>query len=184
MRFEQHCNASAAALRGQVHWLADDPTLPVGPVAPPPDDLWRASIAPPAGNYVHLTGEAGEYVTGGMTETYETGIRVSGFGNRVTIYVDDWVGLLQGMSSLGQLIPGYYGNLDRYPFHNPAIGGLDWSGRGRGCNRSSGWFVVDYVAYECGFLTALDLRFEQRCDGAPPLRAQIHYIAPPLDATP
>ena len=38
------------------------------------------------------------------------------------------------MSTLGQLQRGYYADLRRYPFHNPAKGGLDWFGEGRGCN--------------------------------------------------
>jgi hypothetical protein len=70
------------------------------------------------------------------------------------------------MIGLSQLQPGYYGGLQRYPFHNAAKGGLDWSGNGRGCNNLNGWFVVDSVSYSLGQLTAIDLRFEQHCEGA------------------
>ena len=80
------------------------------------------------------------------------------------------------MVGLSQLQPGYYGSLQRYPFHNPARGGLSWSGQGRGCNMLSGWFVVDAVSYVGGTLKAIDLRFEQACEGfMPPLRGQIHW---------
>ena len=72
---------------------------------------------------------------------------------------------LPGQTGTVQLLPGYYGNLERYPFHNPAHGGLSWSGQGRGCNTLTGWFVVDSVAYNSGILSAIDLRFEQHCEG-------------------
>ena len=55
-------------------------------------------------------------------------------------------------------------DLQRYPFHNVTKGGLNWSGDGRGCNRLTGWFVIDRVTYSDSTLTAIDLRFEQRCD--------------------
>ena len=76
-----------------------------------------------------------------------------------------WFGDFKAMDNLAQLQPGYYGNLLRYPFHNPARGGLSWSGQGRGCNTLTGWFVVDSVAYSSGVLSAIDLRFEQHCEG-------------------
>jgi len=72
------------------------------------------------------------------------------------------------MNSITELEQGYYGTLQRYPFHNPAKGGLSWSGNGRGCNSLSGWFVVDSITYVGGTLSAIDLRFEQHCDGDTP----------------
>jgi hypothetical protein len=76
-----------------------------------------------------------------------------------------WNGEFQAMNSISQIEPGYYGNLTRYPFHNPVKGGISWSGYGRGCNTITGWFAVDRVVYSNGALTALDLRFEQHCEG-------------------
>jgi hypothetical protein len=81
------------------------------------------------------------------------------------------------MNTLSQLQPGYYSDLKRYPFHNPAKGGLSWSGQGRGCNTLQGWFAIDRVIYTNGILTALDLRFEQRCDGGAPLHGAVHWNA-------
>ena len=72
------------------------------------------------------------------------------------------------MNSRNDLQPGYYADLRRYPFHNPARGGLSWSGEGRGCNTLIGWFAVDSVTYLDGVLTAIDLRFEQHCGGGTP----------------
>ncbi len=87
-----------------------------------------------------------------------------------------WNGDFQTMYTLSQLAPGYYPDLQRYPFHNPAKGGLSWYGEGRGCNRLLGWFAVDRVVYTNGVLTALDLRFEQRCEGGTPaLHGAIHW---------
>jgi hypothetical protein len=80
------------------------------------------------------------------------------------------------MNTLTQLQPGYYPGLQRYPFHNPALGGLDWYGQGRGCNTLQGWFVVDSVTYIGGALAAIDLRFEQHCQGiTPALHGAIHW---------
>jgi hypothetical protein len=73
---------------------------------------------------------------------------------------------------------GYYGDLQRYPFHNPVKGGLNWSGEGRGCNTLTGWFVVDSVTYNGDALTAIDLRFEQHCDGGTSaLHGEIHWVS-------
>jgi hypothetical protein len=81
------------------------------------------------------------------------------------------------MTGLTQLQPGYYGDLQRYPFHNPVRGGLSVSGNGRGCNTLTGWFVVDAVSFTGGILDAIDLRFEQHCEGgAPALRGKLHWI--------
>jgi hypothetical protein len=88
-----------------------------------------------------------------------------------------WSGKFVGMNTLSQLQPGYYGNMQRFPFHNAARGGMDWSGNGRGCNTVSGWFVVDKASYALGELTAIDLRFEQHCgDLTPALRGVIHWV--------
>jgi hypothetical protein len=82
------------------------------------------------------------------------------------------------MNVVSTLQPGYYGNLSRYPFHNPAKGGLDWSGNGRGCNTLTGWFAIDSVTYTGTTLTQIDLRFEQHCEGGTPaLHGAIHWRA-------
>ena len=80
------------------------------------------------------------------------------------------------MNTLSQFQPGYYGDLERYPFHNPVKGGLSWYGQGRGCNTLRGWFVVDSVTYFNGFLSSIDLRFEQHCEGlTPALHGRIRW---------
>ena len=90
---------------------------------------------------------------------------------------DWWSGDFQAMSSIALLQPGYYPDLQRYPFHNPVRGGLDWSGEGRGCNTLTGWFVVDAVTYAGTALASIDLRFEQHCEGGfPALHGQVHWV--------
>ena len=89
---------------------------------------------------------------------------------------ENWSGNFQAMNTLSRLEVGYYGDLQRYPFHNPVTGGLSWSGDGRGCNTLTGWFVVDSVTYNGTTLMAIDLRFEQHCEGGTPaLNGEIHW---------
>jgi hypothetical protein len=180
LRFEQHCEGGAAALHGQIRWRADEVPAVPGPVNPPPANLWRPNFVPPAGNYVYLVSDAGDYIGQGKTQLFSSANSTivpqlnltAGFG----LSVGGFYGTFAGMQTLTQLKPGYYGDLQRYPFHNPAIGGLSFSGNGRGCNTLTGWFVVDNVTYELGAVKSIDLRFEQHCEGGgPALRGVIHW---------
>jgi len=172
MRFEQRCDSGSSALRGQLHWTATDATAPPGPVNPPPAGLWKpsTSFVPPSGNYVYLVSDAGDYIGAGRTELLTPANSTLNMTDNLTaalrISVGGWSGDFVGMLGLGQLQPGYYGDLQRYPFHNTARGGFNWSGNSRGCNMLTGWVVVDSVSYSLGQLTAIDLRFEQHCEGA------------------
>jgi hypothetical protein len=186
LRFEQHCDGGTAALRGQVHWEAGDTTQPPGPIQPTPSGLWQplAGSTPTVGDYVYLQSDVSDWVGQGSTYLYtpaDHAIAVAASGNRIALTVGsalDWFGDFQAMSSLTQVEPGYYGNLERFPIHNPARGGLDWFGQGRGCDTLTGWFAVDGISYVNGALTAVDLRFEQHCEGGTPaLHGQIHWTA-------
>ena len=186
LRFEQHCEGTAPTLRGQIHWLSSDTTQPLGPVYPPPADLWKAAVGttPTTGNYIYLQSDSGDYIGAGRTATYtqaNTTLTMTASSGRLSVGVsgnDNWTGDFQAMNTLTQLQPGYYPGLQRYPFHNPALGGLSWYGNGRGCNTLKGWFVVDSVSYTGGALASIDLRFEQHCEGgANALRGQIHWIS-------
>lgn len=184
LNFEQHCEGATAALHGQIHWTAYDNTMPAGPVNPPPAGLWTppAGITPASGNFVYLQSDLGDYIGGGGTYLYTPSnatLTTSGSGGRFSIAVNGaqyWNGDFQAMTGLPLLQPGYYGDLQRYPFQNPAKGGLSWWGNGRGCNTLKGWFVVDAVSYSGVTLTSIDLRFEQHCEGsAPALHGAIHW---------
>jgi hypothetical protein len=180
LRFEQHCEGHAPALRGTLHWRDDDETAPPPPVNPVPAGLWQppASVLPSSGNYAYLESQPGDFIGAGQTHLHTPGdsqISVGGFGGLASVRVDDWVGSFQAMSTLTRVQPGYYGDLAD-PTRNPAKGGLSWWGNGRACNRVTGWFAVDHVAYSGSTMTALDLRFEQHCEGfAPALHGAIHW---------
>jgi hypothetical protein len=191
LQFTQYCEGVSFALKGDIYWNAKDKTSPPGP-AVPPSGLWRpaAGITPASGNFVYLESEANEYVGDGRTHLYtpaDAVISVNGAGVRMVIEVngyEQWTGSFEAMNTRDRLEPGYYGDLQRYPFHNVTKGGLNWSGDGRGCNRLNGWFVVDRATYSGSTLTAIDLRFEQHCDDVlpsddvePALRGQIHWNA-------
>lgn len=172
LRFEQHCEDYAPALRGRIRWDAGDATTPTGPQNPVPSDLWRPAVGstPATGSFVYLESDPNDYIGGGATALYQApSLRVSGSAAQLSVSIEGdatWTGEFLAMTGLGRLQPGYYGGLQRYPFHNPAKGGLDWSGEGRGCNTLTGWFVVDEVAYNGSKLVSIDLRFEQHCEGA------------------
>ena len=177
LRFEQHCEANTAPLRGAVHWRPGDTTAPPGPVLPIPAGLWQpaAGSTPANGNYVYLASEPGDYVGQGRSYSFSPSnaviflnapeghllVTVSGPG-------DFWQGDFEVMNTLTRFQPGYYPALHRYPFNNPAKGGLAWFGNGAGCNLLTGWFVVDSVTYSNGNLTSIHLRFEQHCEGGTP----------------
>jgi hypothetical protein len=170
--FEQYCEGGAAALRGNVYWNANDGTAPPGPTTPPAG-LWEPATGatPDSGNYVYLESEPGDFVGQGGNYLYtlvDAAITVSDAGGRLAVSVDGnefWTGDFQAMSGLSFLEAGYYADLQRYPFHNPVKGGLSWAGEFRGCNQLTGWFVIDSVTYDGDTLSAIELRFEQRCDG-------------------
>jgi hypothetical protein len=193
LRFEQHCEGGAPALHGAIHWTSADATAPPGPVNPPPAGLWQPApgSTPATGNFVYLQSDFGDFVGLGQTLTYtqaDAVISVSANGGHLGVGIDAdtfWTGNFQAMNTLNRLEVGYYGDLQRYPFHNPVKGGLDWSGDGRGCNTETGWFVVDSVTYAGSTLTAIDLRFEQHCEGgAPALHGAIHWTSSDTTAPP
>jgi hypothetical protein len=72
LRFEQHCEGVAAALRGSLHWSAYDDSPPSGPVTPIPAGLWQPTVGslPATGNYVYLTSQSGDYIGQGATLLY------------------------------------------------------------------------------------------------------------------
>ncbi|GAB3399888.1 DUF4214 domain-containing protein [Massilia agilis] len=185
LRFELRCQGSTGRLHGKVHWSEGATTAPPGPVYPPPSGLWQPApgTTPATGNFVliDMTAMSGSGARLYVYTPSNAPIAVSAFGNRIHVDIRSelyWYGDLVGMESLAQLQVGYYGGLQRYPFNNPLKGGIDWAGGGAGCNQIAGWFVIDNIRYEQGRLTALDARFERRCEiFGPPLHGQIHWTA-------
>ena len=143
------------------------------PFTPIPAGLWQppSGAAPSAGNYVYLQSDAGDFIGQGQTYIYtplNAQLTFSAIAEGVGISIrgnTSWSGEFVGPSTTSQIQVGYYSGLNRWPFHNPVLGGLSWSGEGRGCNMLLGWFAVDNVAYTNGILSGIDLRFEQQCEG-------------------
>jgi len=185
MRFEQHCSASIySAMRGSVHWTSNDPTMPPGPVFPAPQ-LWKppAGATADTGTYVYLQSDPGDPIGNGQTATFTGSAAPIALSKNIDGSLHVQVGGAVAssgdfavMSSRTRLELGYYGNLQGYPFNNPARGGLSWSMALLGCNTVAGWFIVDSVAYENGELASLDLRFEQHCGSlSPALRGRVRW---------
>jgi hypothetical protein len=193
LRFEQHCEGAGPALHGRIRWNKNDEVLPPGPVAVP-SGLWQPpqGATPESGNYVYLQSMQGDQVGLGRTYLYTPPAGMSAFaqaprpvdgygaGVRVDVFGDtNWDGQFVAMNGLEQLQPGYYANLRRFPFSNPAFGGLEVSGNFIACNQVAGWFAVDKITYVQGEVSELDLRFEQQCEGASaPLYGKVHWVAP------
>ncbi len=198
LRFEQRCDGAAAALRGKVRLTSNDTTVPPGPVQPPPAGLWSppAGAVPPTGDFVYLQSDTNDFIGQGRSYSYSRAnarLRFMSGPGLFSLSVDGdqwWNGDFKAMSTLTRLAPGYYGDLQRYPFHNQVKGGLSWTGQSRGCNQLGGWFVVDSVSYVGDTLSAITVRFEQRCEnGTAALRGLVRMtvgdtIAPPGPVSP
>jgi hypothetical protein len=154
------------------------------PVAGP--TVWQppTSFTPPRGNYVYLQSDGGDYIGAGGTYVYTSAVAVlsvSATAGMLSLGVqgdERWDAQFAMPQSSTRLARGQFVNLQRYPFHDTARGGLSWAGEGRGCNALSGWFVVDDALYEGDALSSIALRFEQRCENSnAALRGKIVWAA-------
>jgi len=196
MQFEHRCgnDPSSPAMRGTIKWYADDITAPPGPVYPPPSGLWEPdpSLLPASGNYAYFDSETGDTVASGFdylfTEPDATFVIDSPTYNPwfpdpyLRVSVSPGLGSgwrdssFQSMNTLTELEPGYYGDVQRFPFHNMTKGGMEVGGFGVSCNSLSGWFMIDEITYADNMVTSVMLRFEQRCDEASgSLFGKIHW---------
>jgi hypothetical protein len=201
LRFELRCESQdgRSSMRGLLQYRADDATTLAGPSSPPVG-LWSPSGTAPVGNYVRFESEAGDPVGLGQVTTLQAsgdfGFAVSGSSSapEVSIFAaslaGSWSATFRGMGSLERLQPGYYGNVRSAQTHysdrrvSPLI---RVGGPGGVCSTDDylfdlpirGWFVIDSISYVDGQLKSLDMRFEQRCEGASGvLRGQVHWVDP------
>jgi uncharacterized repeat protein (TIGR01451 family) len=194
-RMQQHCDNDAGLSRIQIRWRADDVTQPTGPGAPPAG-LWNApaNVVPASGNFVYLDSDAGDFIGSGIKKLYtplDSVFTPSGgitsAGNRFVLTLDaeeNWTGVFQGMQRLTKLEAGYYPDVIRW-VGNPATGGLDFSGEGRGCNQLDGWFAIDEITYDGDTLKSIDLRFEQHCEHrAAALHGRVRWSASDMRTPP
>jgi hypothetical protein len=183
-------------MRGEISWSAGDLRDPAGPANPIPANLWRAPAGslPAAGNYLYLQPEAGAFVTP-MTPllltAQESNFAVGTYtpmgteaflGLRAeTLKGERWAGEFQAMLGLAKFQTGYYPRILQWATRNRAFGGMTWSGNGRGCNGSSGWYAIDKVTYVGDALTAIHLRFEFHCENQQAaLYGELNWEAPPV----
>lgn len=176
-RFAQHCESDPNnALFGAVHWVSSSPNVGTN---------WQPDpkAIPSAGSYIYLQSDKGDYVGQGQTYLFTpSGANIAVTANKnvldVAVNTDTWWNANFAIPDSNKiLVKGLYTGLTRYPFHNTKVGGLDWSGDGRGCNQETGWVAIDDVTYKSGVLQSIDLRFEQHCEGgAPALRGKIHWV--------
>jgi hypothetical protein len=195
MSFVQRCDGQQPVLRGDIRWDIDEARPIPAPVLPIPGNLWSppSGVFPDAGNAMYIASSPGDYIGGGWT--WRVGVAAAGAGSggtRGTVQVSiteaagllrvevsgdvRWTGEFRAMNALGRLQAGYYGIVQRYPFHNPQRGGLSWLMESRGCNELVGWFVVDQISYVGDRLQSIDLRFAQHCEASlAALRGRIRW---------
>jgi hypothetical protein len=184
LRFGQHCEGEEPELRGVIHWRADDPTSPPGPVNPPPADLWHAEpgATPASGNYIFQQyGNDTPTVFTAPTSTVQVGAYQNEPVAHLNVTIKEMLTSFndfEAMVGFTKFVPGYYGSVHRYPFHNPARGGMSWLLDSASVCEFTGWFTIDHVVYTGTVITELDLRAEQTCEGyTTPFHVQIHYVA-------
>lgn len=138
----------------------------------------------PTPSFIRLRSDVGDYMGAGQTYEYTQAnaiLSVAGTGGRLSVSVigdQGWRGDFMSPIANPFVKPGKYEGLARYPFNDPAKGGLDWFGEGRTCNTLTGSFTIDSVRYDVTTLTAVDLSFEQHCEGLDPaLRGTLHWSA-------
>ena len=145
-----------------------------------------------------LTGDPGDYISGGQTHFYTpadgTFSAYTNYSNGVTVAFNTpgfghWWYLNFAAAGNQQLAPGVYTNAIRWPFQS-STPGLSVYGDGRGCNTLTGSFEVKEVVYGTdafGKVTVHSFRasFEQHCEGfAVAARGEIRYnAAVPIEMT-
>lgn len=190
LRFQRNCNGATAALHGTINYNANDTTAPSPSPTVPPAGLWSppAAVTASQGNYAYFESAPGDYV--GLGKTYLFDRRSSiisastgGYILYVKVAADDvWRAEIRVPSAMTRPTTGYYPGVKGARFNNPIKGGLSWTGAGRGCSASLGWFVIDAIAFDANrTMTRLDMRFEQHCEGRDaPLHGAIHYDSTPV----
>lgn len=158
------------------------PTLnPPPPVVPPP-------APPPSGptsTQLVLDSEAGDPIAQGRRHAYSQSdaafdVRHSNGTLSVRVEGDQhWVAAFRPGTESRLRVGRYEGARNRFdaPAGTPA---MHWSGEGRWCRNSTGWFAIDQLdeGGVPGGLVSITLRFEVFCDGATAaLRGEVRYLS-------
>lgn len=124
---------------------------------------------------VSFHGDPGDYITGGLSYSYDKYDSVidfsrNGYGG-VSAFINGntWWYFDSAPPSGTVFGKGTFLNAQRYPFQEPGSPGLDLSGDGRGCNTLRGRFTVHQAKFDTrGEPKVLDITFEQHCEGGIP----------------
>ncbi|MFZ6725524.1 hypothetical protein ACO0K2_08530 [Undibacterium sp. MH2W] len=152
------------------------PTQP--PVTPPTVETRQTKIT--------LQSDAGDTIGLGQSYSYnlsDSNITVTSDHNRLVVQVEgdeSWIGIFQvGGAEQTQLSLGMVTNVPKFSDGMDwSSSGLAWSGEGRWCSTSTGWFSIDNVKYNGSQLSEVKVRFERHCNGASPsLHGEITYYA-------
>ncbi len=146
-----------------------------------------------------LTGDSGDYISGGQTLYFTmadgTFTAQRNYSNGVSLafhtptYSHWWYFDFAAPNSQ-YLTTGVYTNAQRFPFY-PSLNSLSVSGDGRGCNTLKGSFEVKEIVYgpgapgTAGSVLSFRATFEQHCEGfAVAARGEIRYNATvPIEIT-
>ena len=158
-------------------------SIPPSGATPAPAPAPVPAVSLPTVNAITLQSDAGDAIGLGQSYRYSAAdatISVSAQKNKLVVKVDgdeQWTGVFQTGAEANELKIGEYRGLDLYVDNmDPAKGGLTWWGNGRTCKSSTGWVIIDNVAYSNGRLEAISLRFQRHCDGATAaLRGEVKY---------
>ena len=95
----------------------------------------------PTPGFVALQSAPGDFIGDGLDYRYtqaDARLLVSTLPHGFQILVrgdEEWFGVFELPDTFTQVEVGVYSNLGRYPFHDPVIGGMTWSGEGRQCDQ-------------------------------------------------
>jgi hypothetical protein len=159
--------------------------------------LWRPGPGrvPATGNVVYLESGTGDPVGNGIIYMYTQAnavLSISTQGQQLNLGVQGdqaWWGSFALPGAAARLVPGYRVGMGSEPWSGN--GGVSWwGGLGACLNATTTWLVIDSVSYDGDTLTAVDLRFSQRCqDSGGALRGRVRWTIgdttqPPGPGTP
>ena len=139
--------------------------------------------------HLRLDSEPGDYVGGGQSLSFDSSTAAfSTFydGSQLTVTVFPFAGsfwsVVLGAPPGQPLVPGVYEGAVRSAFRPPGQPGIDVFGDGRGCNQTSGRFVVSEAVYgPNNYVQQFTATFEQHCESstAPALFGEVRVTNPP-----
>jgi hypothetical protein len=132
-------------------------------------------VAGPAGSPVAVfsyQSEPGDFVGAGQTNT------IISSSSQFIVELNNGSPGLQFRTTLGgfwflvfappsgqALAPGLYTRAYRAPFKDPSQPGLDVTGQSRGCNQSTGRFLISQAVFSGNTVQRFHAKFQQHCEG-------------------